>query len=124
VTPETLCSRSSVKESCIQDLVNKSLLSTHSHEHYMAFILIYIPIWLYLENEEESEVTEGKTPPPLESRTRTWLYFDICESEPDSPVNEGKPRCMQPLSLCFKYLSHTLSLVKCALGSQELLETR
>jgi hypothetical protein len=24
----------------------------------MAFILIYIPIWLYLENEEESEVTQ------------------------------------------------------------------
>jgi hypothetical protein len=30
-----------VKESCIQDLDNKSLLSLHSHEHYMAFILIY-----------------------------------------------------------------------------------
>jgi hypothetical protein len=30
-----------VKESCIQDLDNKSLLSSHSHEHYMAFILIY-----------------------------------------------------------------------------------
>jgi hypothetical protein len=53
-----------VKESCIQDLVNKYLLSSHSHEHYMAFILIYIPIWLYLENEEESKVTQEKTPPP------------------------------------------------------------
>jgi hypothetical protein len=73
----------------------------HSHEHYMAFILIYIPIWLYLEDEEESEVTEEKTPPPLESQAGTWLYFDICESEPDSPINEGKPRCMQPLSSCF-----------------------
>jgi hypothetical protein len=47
-----------VKESCTQDLVNKSLLPLHSHKHYMAFILIYIPIWLYLENEEESEVTQ------------------------------------------------------------------
>jgi hypothetical protein len=83
-----------VKESCIKDLDNKSLLSLHSHEHYMAFILIYIPIWLYLENEEESEVTEEKTPPPLESQTGTWLYFDICESEPDSPINGGKPRCI------------------------------
>jgi hypothetical protein len=90
-----------VKESYIQDLDNKSLLPLHSHEHDMAFIFIYIPIWLYLENEEESEVTKEKTPPPLESQTETWLYFDICESEPDSPVNEGKPRCMQPLSLCF-----------------------
>jgi hypothetical protein len=66
----------------------------HSHKHYMAFILIYIPIWLYLENKEESEVTEEKTPPPLESQAGTWLYFDICGSEPDSPINEGKPRCI------------------------------
>jgi hypothetical protein len=34
----------------------------------MAFILIYIPIWLYLENEEEIEVTEEKAPPPSESQ--------------------------------------------------------
>ena len=54
-----------------------------------------------LEREEEIEVTEEKTPPPLESQAETWLYFDICESEPDSPTNEGKPQCMQPLSLCF-----------------------
>jgi hypothetical protein len=105
-----------VKESCIQDLVNKPLLSMHSHDHDMAFILIYIPIWLYLENGEESEVTEGKTQPPLDSRARTWLYFDICESKLDSPVNKGKPRCMQPLPCVFKYFSHTLSLVKCALS--------
>jgi hypothetical protein len=90
-----------VKESCTQDIDNKFILSLHPHEHYMAFILIYIPIWLYLENEEESEVTQEKTPPPLESQAETWLYFDICGSEPDSPTNEGKPRCMQPLSLCF-----------------------
>jgi hypothetical protein len=90
-----------VKESCTQDIDNKFILSLHSHEHYMAFILIYIPIWLYLENGEESEVIEEKAPPPLESQARTWLYFNICGSEPDSPVNEGKPRCMQPLSLCF-----------------------
>ena len=77
------------------------MLSLHPHEHPMAFILIYIPIWLYLENGEESEVIEEKAQPPLESRARTWLYFDICESKPDSPVNKGKPRCMQPLSLCF-----------------------
>jgi hypothetical protein len=90
-----------VKESCIQDIDNKFILSLHSHEHYMAFILIYIPIWLYLENGEEGEVTEEKTPPPLEPQAETWLYFNICESGLDSPVNEGKPRCMQPLSLCF-----------------------
>ena len=37
-----------------------------------------------LEREEEIEVTEERTPPPS----------DICGSEPDSPVNEGKPRCI------------------------------
>jgi hypothetical protein len=41
-------SRSSVKESCIQYLDNKSLLSLHSHEHYMAFILIYIHLYGYI----------------------------------------------------------------------------
>jgi hypothetical protein len=55
------------------------------------FILIYI--WLCLENEEEIEVTEEKTP-PLESQAGTCLYFDICRSEPNSPTNEGKPRCI------------------------------
>jgi hypothetical protein len=90
-----------VKESCTQDIDNKFILSLRPHEHPMASILIYIPIWLYLENEEESEVTQEKAPPPLESQAETWLYFDICESESDSPVNKGKPRCMQPLSLCF-----------------------
>jgi hypothetical protein len=60
----------------------------------MAFILIYIPIWLYLENKEEIEVTKEKTPPPSESQAENCFYFDICESEPDSPINEGKPRCI------------------------------
>jgi hypothetical protein len=83
-----------VKESCIQDLDNKSLLSLHSHEHYMAIILIYVYIWLCLENEEEIEVTEEKTPPPSESQAGPCLYFDICGTEPDSPTNEGKPWCI------------------------------
>jgi ferric iron reductase protein FhuF len=91
-----------VKESCIQDLDNKFLLSLHSHEHYMAFILIYVYIWLCLENEEAIEVTEEKTPPPSESQAGNCFYFDICGSEPDSPTNEGKPRCMQPLPCVFK----------------------
>jgi hypothetical protein len=47
----------------------------------MAFILIYIPIWLYLENEEEIEVTEEKTPPPSDSQADNCFYFDICGSE-------------------------------------------
>jgi ferric iron reductase protein FhuF len=91
-----------VKESYIQALDNKFLLSLHSHEHYMAFILIYVYILLCLENEEEIEVTEEKTPPPSESQAGNCFYFDICGSELDSPTNEGKPRCMQPLPCVFK----------------------
>jgi hypothetical protein len=55
---------------------------------------LYIPIWLYLENEEEIEVAEEKTPAPLESQAGNCFYFDICGTEPDSPTNEGKPRCI------------------------------
>jgi hypothetical protein len=44
---------------------------------------LYIPILLYLENEEEVEVTEEKTPPPSESQAGNCFYFDICGSEPD-----------------------------------------
>jgi hypothetical protein len=54
-----------------------------------------------LEHEEEEEVTEERTPPPSDSQAGNCFYFDICGSEPDSPVNKGKPRYMQPLSLCF-----------------------
>ena len=71
----------------------------------MAFILIYIPIWLYLENEEEVEVTEEKTPPPSESQAGNCFYFDICGSEPDSPIDEGKPRCICHLLDALKYFS-------------------
>jgi hypothetical protein len=59
----------------------------------MAFILIYVYIWLYLENEEV-EIEKEKTPPPSESQAGNCFYFDICGSEPDSPINEGKPRCI------------------------------
>jgi hypothetical protein len=56
----------------------------------MAFILIYILIWLSLENEEEVEVTEEKTPPPpSEHQAGNCFYFDICGSEPDSPINKS-----------------------------------
>ena len=54
-----------------------------------------------LEREEEIEVTEEQVQPPLDTQAGNSFYFDICGSEPESPVNEGKPRCMQPLSLCF-----------------------
>jgi hypothetical protein len=63
---------------------------------------IHYYTWLYIANEEV-EVEEEKTPPPLEEhQAGSFFYFDICRSEPDSPVNQGKPRCMQPLPCVFK----------------------
>jgi hypothetical protein len=61
----------------------------HSHEHYMG---IHYYVWLYLENKEV-EVKEAKTsPPPLEEhQADNCFYFDICGTEPDSPVTQGKP---------------------------------
>jgi hypothetical protein len=65
----------------------------HSHEHYMG---IHYYVWLYLENEEEVEVEEEKTspPPPEEHQAGSCFYFDICGTEPDSSINQGKPRCI------------------------------
>ena len=80
---------------------------------------IHYYVWLYLENEEEVEVEEEKTPPPPppeEHQAGSCFYFDIYGSEPDSPVKQSKPQCMQPLPCVFKLFLHTLSLAKCALG--------
>jgi hypothetical protein len=52
-------------------------------------------IWLYIENEEEVEVEEGRaTPPPEDPPARNCLYFDICGAELDSPTTQGKPQCI------------------------------
>jgi hypothetical protein len=56
---------------------------------------IHYYTWLYIANEEV-EVEEEKTPPPPpeEHQAGICFYFDICGSEPESPVNQGKPRCI------------------------------
>jgi hypothetical protein len=64
---------------------------------------LYIYVVIYIESEEEVEVEEEKTsPPPEEHQADSCFYFDICGTEPDSPVNQGKPRCMQPLPCVLK----------------------
>jgi hypothetical protein len=70
----------------------------HSHEHYMG-----IHYYVYLENEEV-EVEEAKTspPPPEEHQAGNCFYFDINETEPDSQVTQGKPRCICHLLVLFK----------------------
>jgi hypothetical protein len=82
---------------------------------------LYIPIWLYLENGEESEVIEEKAQPPLESQAKTWLYFDNCESEPDSPTKRRQApvhatpflvflntfRTLKSSEMCIKFIGVT-----------------
>jgi hypothetical protein len=65
---------------------------------------IHYYIWLYLENEEEVEVEEARTspPPPEEHQSGNCFYFDICGAELDSPVTQGKPRCIRHLLVTFK----------------------
>jgi hypothetical protein len=66
---------------------------------------IHYYIWLYLENEEEVEVEETRTSsplPPEEHQVGNCFYFDICATEPDSPVTQGKPRCIFYLLVPFK----------------------
>jgi hypothetical protein len=64
----------------------------------------YIYIWLYLDNEEEVEVEEEKTssPPPVEHHAGNCFYFNICGFEHDSPVKQGKPRCIYPFVVFLK----------------------
>jgi hypothetical protein len=65
---------------------------------------IYYYVWLSLENEEEVEVEGEKTspPPPQEHQADNCFYFDICGTEPESPVNQGKPWCICHLLDSFK----------------------
>jgi hypothetical protein len=56
---------------------------------------------IYIENEEV-EVEEGRsTPPPEDPPAGNCFYFDICGAELDSPIKQGKPRCIAT-SLQFK----------------------
>jgi hypothetical protein len=70
---------------------------------------IHYYILLYLENEEEVEVEKAKTspPPPEEHQTGNCFYFDICGTEPDSPVTLGKPQCICHLLVILKSFSLT-----------------
>ena len=53
-------------------------------------------IYDYIENEEEVVVEEEEVaPPPHEDPPAgNCFYFDICGAEPDSPITQGKPRCI------------------------------
>jgi hypothetical protein len=78
---------------------------TAFHKHYIS---IHGYIWLYIENEEEVVVEEGfaPPPPPKDPPAGNCFYFNICGSEPDSPITQGKPRCICHLFAILK--SHLL----------------
>jgi hypothetical protein len=91
-----------VKESYIQDI---KIINFY---YLCIFISIHDYIWLYLENEEEIEVEEAwTTPPPEEPQEGNYFYFDICGAEPDSPITQGKPRCICHLLAILKSFSLT-----------------
>jgi hypothetical protein len=67
---------------------------------------IHDSIWFYIENEEEVEVEEEKATPPHEGPPAgNYFYFDICGAEHDSPITQGKPRCICHLLAILKSFS-------------------
>jgi hypothetical protein len=63
-------------------------------------------IWFYIENKEEIVVEEGVAPPPPEDPPAgNCFYFDICGAEPDSPITQGKLRCICHLLAILKSFS-------------------
>jgi hypothetical protein len=63
-------------------------------------------VWLYIENEEEVVIEEGVAPPPPEDPPAgNCFYFDICGAEPDSPITQGKLRCICHLLAFLKSFS-------------------
>jgi hypothetical protein len=63
----------------------------------------------YIENEEEIEVEEARAtpppPPPEEPQAGNCFYFDIYRGEPNSPITQGKPRCICHLLAILKSFS-------------------
>jgi hypothetical protein len=66
---------------------------------------------IYIENKEEVVVEEEEVapPPPKDPPAGNCFYFDICGAEPDSPITQGKPRCICHLLATLK----SFSLARC-----------
>jgi hypothetical protein len=62
-------------------------------------------IYDYIENEEEVVVEGVAPPPPEDPPAENYFYFDICGAEPDSPITQGKPRCICHLLAILKSFS-------------------
>jgi hypothetical protein len=66
---------------------------------------IYVCILLCLENEKEVVVEEEVAPPTEIPPVGDSFYFDICGTDPESPVTQGKPRCIYPFLVVLNSLS-------------------
>jgi hypothetical protein len=73
----------------------------------MAFILIYIHIWLYLENGEESEVIEEKAPPLWNLRHGLGSTSTSASQSLTHLLTKASPGACNPFPCVFKYFSHT-----------------
>jgi hypothetical protein len=61
---------------------------------------------IYIENEEVVvEEEEEVAPPPEDPPAGYCFYFDICGAEFDSPITQGKPRCICHLLAILKSFS-------------------
>jgi hypothetical protein len=109
LTPETLSSRSSVKESCIQDLDNKFILSLHPHEHYMAFILIYI--WMVMirtrrrsgSHWRASTTTFGNTGWELFLLRYLWIWAWLTHKQRQAPMHLPPPLYFKIFLTCLMH---------------------
>jgi hypothetical protein len=107
LTPETLSSRSSVKENCIQDLDNKIILSLHPHEHYMAFILIYICMVMIRtwrrsgSHWRASTTTFGNIGWELFLLRHLWIWAWLTHKQRQAPVHLPPPCVLKSFSLAW-----------------------
>jgi hypothetical protein len=111
LTPENLVSRKTVKESCIQDLIIKLLLFLHFHEHYIAFILIYIYMVIFRKRgrswsrrrEDFTATTYGTSGRKLflfwHLRIRAWLTY----KRRQAPVHLPPPCVLKIFFTCFMH---------------------
>jgi hypothetical protein len=75
---------------------------------------------IYIENEEEVVVEEeGVAPPPPEDpHVENCFYFDICGTEPNSPITQGKPLCIcHPLAILKSFSLAALGDRSCVLNN-------
>jgi hypothetical protein len=73
----------------------------------MSILFVYM-IYIYRKRRKiEVEEAKATPPPPEDPPVGNCFYFDICGAEPDSPITQGKPRCIFHLLAILKSFSLT-----------------